>query len=280
VPFEITCPKCGQSIRVPSAHEGKPVKCPRCRQRFTIPGRDSGSSDKWFLKKSNGTEYGPVAREILDRWSLEGRIDRNCLIRKKGTSEWQKASKVYDDLPHPGEKPAHAMPTLEDFDLETLTESTATDLADGLFPAESNLDANRAVSKNDSLASPRISRVLGGTSPITMFLAFAGFVTTGAIAALLAIRMGHAVRTENRSAVGWAFFDLVAICLLILLPTWHTFLYHRRLKEFVGSPTEKQLAIALEQDQRFWKALLVLPAVGLVYVLVRLVAAGGSPFSS
>ncbi len=280
MPLEITCPECGQSIRVPTAHAGKRVKCPQCRQRFTIPGQDSGSSEKWFLKKSDGTEYGPVAKEVLDRWSREGRIDRNCLIRKKGTSEWQKASKVYDALPHPGEKRAEAMPTLEDFDLETLTDSTATDLADGLFPGDSNLDANRSLSQDDPLASPRLSRVLAGTSPITMFLAFAGFVTTGAIAAMLAIRMGHAVRTEDRSAAGWAFFDLVAVCLLILLPTWHTFLYHRKLKEFVDRPTEKQLAGVLEQDQRFWKALLVLPAVGLVYVLVRLVAAGGSPFNS
>ena len=280
MPAEITCPKCGQSIRVPTSYAGKRIKCPQCQVRFHIPGGSRESATSWYLKKSDGTQYGPVARDVLDRWSREGRIDRQCQIRRQGSANWQQASAVYEDLPDTPARQPPGTPTLEDFDLETMTDSAARGRDQDLSLADLRLDADRSLSPDTGVVSPRIARVLTATSPITLFVAFAGFVTTGALAAVSSLRIWQSIRTDDGAAAGLAALDLVAICLLILLPSWQTFLYHRRLKEFVRVPTERQLAAVLEQGQRFWKALLLLPAVGLVYVLIRLIAAGGPSFGS
>jgi hypothetical protein len=221
-----------------------------------------------------------VARDVLDRWSREGRIDRQCLIRRQGSDTWQQASAVYQDLPHPHAGLPAGTPTLEDFDLETMTDSAAPGLEQDLSVADLRLNADRSLSPDSGTVSPRIARVLTATSPITLFVAFAGFVTTGALAAVSSLRIWQSIRSDDGAAAGLAALDLIAICLLILLPSWQTFLYHRRLKDFVRVPTERQVAAVLEQGQRFWKALLVLPAVGLVYVLIRLIAAGGPSFGS
>ncbi len=277
---EITCPGCGQSIRVPPSHEGKPVKCPKCRQRFQVPGSGK-AGERWYLKQSDGSELGPVSRNTLDRWSQEGRIDRECLIREKASGQWRGASTIYEHLPADLEQADVAgLPALEDFALEILTDSGGSQMGRDPGPAEVNLDANRAVSREDPTVSPRIARILAEISPLTFFLAFAGFVTTGAVAAMLVIRTAHGVRTEDRAVIGWAVFDLFAVGLLVLLPTWQTFLYYRQLKGFNGSPTESRLTTVLQQERRLWKTLLTLPAIGLIYLLVRLLAMDGSPFSS
>src|SRR4030042_1009249 len=118
VPIEIKCPQCKRAFRVPDKYGGKRVKCPKCQAAIAVPAaslpsvghgdtppneRAAGKSgprapapqektpgkraaaiklspQMWYLQAEDGEQYGPVAKEELDGWIAEGRIDASCQL--------------------------------------------------------------------------------------------------------------------------------------------------------------------------------------------------------
>jgi hypothetical protein len=50
------------------------------------------------MKSPDGTIYGPVPREDLDRWLAEGRITAQSQLVRDGSDQWQWAADVYPQL--------------------------------------------------------------------------------------------------------------------------------------------------------------------------------------
>ncbi|GIX00163.1 MAG: hypothetical protein KatS3mg111_3495 [Pirellulaceae bacterium] len=118
------CDGCGQPISVADELAGHHVRCPHCAQIFvpqlptadslvaltgdsekedTARGRDSASipipphhspsaCDYW-MRSGLGEVWGPVTRQVLDRWFREGRVGQDYAIRIGEEGAWQPAAK-------------------------------------------------------------------------------------------------------------------------------------------------------------------------------------------
>ena len=111
--IESTCPNCHRTLRVGDEHAGKQAKCPACETIYTVPAAvadsptttdvgsvplPSASPEQWHMKTPEGQTYGPVAKAELDNWVGQGRIARDCQVRREGDNQWQWASDVYPSL--------------------------------------------------------------------------------------------------------------------------------------------------------------------------------------
>lgn len=52
----------------------------------------------WHLKTEEGDIYGPVPRNELDQWAIQGRISADCQLLLDGSDQWQWATDLYPDL--------------------------------------------------------------------------------------------------------------------------------------------------------------------------------------
>ena len=113
--IEIQCNGCHSNLRVPDEHAGKQARCPKCGTIQTIPGAATAFSpltaepqdtrlDQWYVRTSEGGEYGPVPRVELDQWVSESRLSAESRIRR-ATEAWMPATTLYPDLPSAAPKP-------------------------------------------------------------------------------------------------------------------------------------------------------------------------------
>ena len=105
----IRCPECGYSLRFADELAGHSVRCFNCENECTLPSRteaDPGSveqtprtaiADAWYLKTTQGDEYGPVPKSDLVEWMNEGRIDDSVQIRQED-GPWQRANIIFPAL--------------------------------------------------------------------------------------------------------------------------------------------------------------------------------------
>lgn len=110
--LEITCAGCGKSLRVADEHAGKNLRCPSCHQVTTAPRAPLAETTlqpaaNWYMQTPEGQTYGPVTRDELDRWILEGRLAADCLLASSGQGPWQGAAEIFPAL---GRAPAPFRP--------------------------------------------------------------------------------------------------------------------------------------------------------------------------
>lgn len=113
MPIVVQCSGCGGKFRAPDEAAGKRLKCPKCAtvihvgnvaQQPTLAARALASSEpkaekaEWFVKASDGRNYGPMTKSALDRSVCEGRIGVDWLIWTSSWNEWKTAEDVYREL--------------------------------------------------------------------------------------------------------------------------------------------------------------------------------------
>lgn len=108
--IEFSCRDCQTTLRVGDEHAGKKARCPNCGSIQDVSGpsvismgnesneNSAHSSDRWFMKIPDGSEFGPVAKQELDQWMREGRISLQCSLRMESDSQWKPASSLYPGL--------------------------------------------------------------------------------------------------------------------------------------------------------------------------------------
>jgi hypothetical protein len=108
MPLQISCPHCFQTLILPYTEAGLKVNCPNCHAPIALTaaqeekkkseGKRPAPSDLWFLKVEDGSDYGPVAKPVLDQWFAEGRISAECQLLHLGDEEWHWASDLFPEL--------------------------------------------------------------------------------------------------------------------------------------------------------------------------------------
>ena len=105
MPLETPCPGCGSRLRLPDAAAGRPAQCPECQSIFLAPGlpapppeTPAHAADRWTVKLPKGASYGPAGKAQLDTWVSEGRVTRDCRLRRDDQSGWLWAGDVYPAL--------------------------------------------------------------------------------------------------------------------------------------------------------------------------------------
>ncbi len=104
--IETICQGCARKLRVGDEHAGKQARCPQCGTIYTVPhlvnsewtaatSQPAPVSDFWHLRTPDSREYGPVRRQELDQWVVEGRIPPEAQLRRDGTDRWLPAPQVY-----------------------------------------------------------------------------------------------------------------------------------------------------------------------------------------
>jgi hypothetical protein len=59
-----------------------------------IVEKSPAPEDRWSMRGIDGTVYGPVRFDELQRWHQEGRINEQCTLQRSGESRWQPALQV------------------------------------------------------------------------------------------------------------------------------------------------------------------------------------------
>jgi phage FluMu protein Com len=126
--IETKCDGCGKLLSVGDEHAGRRARCPACGQIYTIPSPNSAppdlptpptpqsssnqlfaettagaipnppssqqsaeNADQFWMRSTEGSDYGPVDRVTLNRWFNEGRVGPGYMIRQSETGDWQVA---------------------------------------------------------------------------------------------------------------------------------------------------------------------------------------------
>lgn len=139
-----TCSGCGKTLAVADEFAGRQARCPACGQVYTVPlagpaaasgapvpagsdaagaggpidlGAPAGSplggeaAVHYWMKTTNGHEYGPVDRVTLNRWFSEGRIGAGYEIRVGDFGSWQPAHLLQPGSPGGSTNPFAPYPT-------------------------------------------------------------------------------------------------------------------------------------------------------------------------
>ncbi len=109
--IESICSGCGQKLSVADENAGKQARCPACGNIYTIPspaeaavanpnpspslgsgqpGTASSPAEYW-MRATDGNEYGPVDQATLHRWFAEGRVGPGYQLRQGEFGSWQVA---------------------------------------------------------------------------------------------------------------------------------------------------------------------------------------------
>jgi hypothetical protein len=54
--------------------------------------------DTWILRTLEKKEYGPIQREVLNRWIEDGRIDFGMKLLRADWSKWKRVEHVFKEL--------------------------------------------------------------------------------------------------------------------------------------------------------------------------------------
>src|SRR5262245_60033969 len=108
MPLQISCPHCFQSLLLPYTEAGLKVNCPNCHGVIQLTAahaetkqerkRPAARTDLWFFKAEDGSDYGPVEKQVLDQWFAEGRISSDCQLLHVGDEQWHWASDLFPEL--------------------------------------------------------------------------------------------------------------------------------------------------------------------------------------
>lgn len=209
MPIETKCQKCGRKFRVPEKFAGKRVKCPKCQGTIEIPAGAQAAAEQpaapastspkapraqttakpaaqqWHVQTEDGDEYGPVSREELDAWAVEGRIDASCQLLCEGWDQWKWAEDVFPQL---AESPAGTTPPVvpvqDDNPFAGIVDSAPPTVAATPGPPAVGVSAEPAAAAPTTPAtaggSPAGRRTLGGfLHPLLTYLSIAGFFCSG-----------------------------------------------------------------------------------------------------
>lgn len=109
----------GQGPRPLSLHPPKKMIRPKRPPVIGPPTPTNGEDlwlaspphDLWVLRMRDEarTEYGPIAKRLLDQWVSEGRIPADAKVLRADWEKWKRASHVYPQL-----APDRASPTISD----------------------------------------------------------------------------------------------------------------------------------------------------------------------
>jgi hypothetical protein len=122
MPIEFACSNCGKRLRVKDAAAGKRVRCPGCETLLRVPGGAAAPApaaappsapapEMWYAKTEDDQTYGPVSRQELDEWAVEGRLTADSQVLREGSEQWQWATDIYPQLGQAAQ-PATAAPTV------------------------------------------------------------------------------------------------------------------------------------------------------------------------
>ena len=64
--------------------------------------------DLWVLKSDEGTEFGPIPKEVLEGWVQEGRINGDFKLLRADWDRWKNASKIFSELSSPRKKSSNS----------------------------------------------------------------------------------------------------------------------------------------------------------------------------
>ena len=83
--------------------EHRPMRPPvvRSKVKMTTRPRDWRAErqyDSWILRTLEKKEYGPIQREVLDRWIEDGRLDFGMKLLRADWSKWQRVERVFKEL--------------------------------------------------------------------------------------------------------------------------------------------------------------------------------------
>lgn len=81
----------------------RPLRPPVVRSKvvMTTRSRDwraEAHYDTWILRTLEKKEYGPIRREVLDRWVQDGRIDFGMRLLRSDWSKWQRVERIFNEL--------------------------------------------------------------------------------------------------------------------------------------------------------------------------------------
>ena len=88
---------------VKPVHNRRPTRPPVVRSQVVLTTRPRDwraelPYDTWVLRTLEKKEYGPIQREVLDRWVQEGRIDFGMKLLRADWSKWQRVEKIFKEL--------------------------------------------------------------------------------------------------------------------------------------------------------------------------------------
>lgn len=116
--IETSCSGCGKRLAVGDEFGGRRARCPSCGQIYTVPLPPSNAFDeqlstpgvaevkpvsgfdettapvsedagRFWIRTESGQEFGPVDRDNLNRWFVEGRVGENYEVRQGNAGPWQ-----------------------------------------------------------------------------------------------------------------------------------------------------------------------------------------------
>ena len=113
--IESECEGCGVQLRVADEHAGRQARCPQCGILYTVPPQSAPASTAplspdvpddpsessqtgWYVQTPEGESYGPVEKDVLDRWTTEGRVTAQSQLRPSDSAKWQSATDIYPQL--------------------------------------------------------------------------------------------------------------------------------------------------------------------------------------
>lgn len=78
------------------AGSGGPAPAAQAASRPDPLAEDPGAV--WYVRLSNGGQYGPAGADVMRSWLGEGRIAPDALVWREGWRDWQEASAVFAEL--------------------------------------------------------------------------------------------------------------------------------------------------------------------------------------
>ncbi|MBP7948413.1 MAG: hypothetical protein KA004_02070 [Verrucomicrobiales bacterium] len=92
----IRCKMCGFVFRVPAQAMVDLNEKPHAEAAGgTAAARGTG---RWFLRFSNGRQFGPVVRPMIEEWLHEGRADAESWVLQEGTEDWMQVKDAFPEL--------------------------------------------------------------------------------------------------------------------------------------------------------------------------------------
>ena len=87
----------------------RPMRPPVVRSEVTMTTsprdwRAERQYDTWILRTLEKKEYGPIQRDVLNRWIEDGRIDFGMKLLRADWSKWQRVERVFKELQPVAEK--------------------------------------------------------------------------------------------------------------------------------------------------------------------------------
>ena len=77
-----------------------PPAAPAPQKRFPDPFE--GPKDTvWYVRSSDGQQYGPADGASIKQWLAEGRIAADTLVWREGWPEWKRGDEVFESLASP-----------------------------------------------------------------------------------------------------------------------------------------------------------------------------------